>query len=465
MPTARTVRRAKPKSRTWEHPAGSGIKISELPNKTGGKVFGVSYRVRIPAELLGKTGIRETHQKKTLVDAERFAEDRLLALKTHGTSFADLPPKAQKEAAMAWGLLSTHGVSFIEAAEVATKLKKHGLDFHKAVDAAVSTLLPSGGQRTLAEVLVELRTSKAERCARGELDTRTRDDFKSRSLKIETALGSAPIATITGDDLAKWLRQLRTEGLSKGEKPLSQRSVLNYRNTLAEVFRHAKARRYCEANPLEFFTREDYKGLGGERAESSAEGINILKVAEVEKLLRTAADTADLRGLLPSLVLRLFCGLRTAEVCRLEWHEVRWTDAKPFVHIPASKAKKRRIRLVDIPANALAWLSLCNPPANGLVVPGDGKVKGYCKRFARLVRVAELSDWGNNDTRHSFGSYHYALHGDAVKTSAQMGHKQGDDVLFSHYRQLVTGDDAAQFFALRPDAEVSKIVAFPQAAS
>jgi hypothetical protein len=148
----------------------------------------------------------------------------------------------------------------------------------------------------------------------------------------------------------------------------------------------------------------------------------------------------------------------------LEWHEVRWADEKPFVHIPASKAKKRRIRLVEIPANALAWLQLCNPPAKGLVAPGDGKVKGYCKRFSRLVRVAELSDWGNNDTRHSFGSYHYAAHGDAVKTSALMGHKQGDDVLFSHYRQLVTAEDGAKFFALTPTAEDGKVLSFPQAA-
>lgn len=452
MPTTASVAKKTPAKRktaprTWEHPAGSGIKISELPNKTAGKVYGVSYRVRIPAELLGKTGVRETHQRKTQAEAERLAEDRLLALRAHGTSFAELPAKAQKEAAIAWGMLKEHGLSFVECAE-----------------AAIKALRPEGGQRTVAQVLTELSDSKKARFERGELDMRTEEDFRLRALKISAALGDKLVSTVTGDDLAKWLRQLRTQGFQKGDKPLSQRSVLNYRNTLAEVFRHAKARRYCAASPFDHFTREDYKALGGERAESSAEGINILKVSEAEKLLATAAEHSD-TGLLPGLVLRLFCGLRTAEVCRLEWEEVRWTDAKPFVHIPASKAKKRRIRLVEIPANALAWLRLCNPPAKGLVAPGDGKVKAYCKRFARLVRLAELSDWENNDTRHSFGSYHYALHGDAVKTSALMGHKQGDDVLFSHYRQLVTAEDGAKFFALIPSEEAGKVVSFPQAAS
>jgi hypothetical protein len=46
-----------------------------------------------------------------------------------------------------------------------------------------------------------------------------------------------------------------------------------------------------------------------------------------------------------------------------------------------------------------------------------------------------------------------------------MGHKQGDDVLFSHYRQLVTADDGAKFFALTPSEEAGKVLAFPQAAS
>jgi hypothetical protein len=148
-----------------------------MPNKTAGKVYGVSYRVRIPAELLGKTGVRETHQRKTQAEAERLAEDRLLALRAHGTSFAELPAKAQKEAAIAWGMLKEHGLSFVECAE-----------------AAIKALRPEGGQRTVAQVLAELRASKKSRFDRGELDTRTEEDFRSRSLKIETALGAKLIS-------------------------------------------------------------------------------------------------------------------------------------------------------------------------------------------------------------------------------------------------------------------------------
>ena len=334
----------------------------------------------------------------------------------------------------------------------------------EAAEAAIRVLRPAGGQRTLAQVTEELRANKKERLSRGELDQRTHDDFKSRTLKIDAALGSRLVSTVTGDDLGRWLRQVRTQGLMGDGEALSQRSVLNYRNTLAEA--SAMRRRGATALRTRWSTLRvrTTRPWVGRRRSGRLTGSTFLRCRRLRKLLTAAAETADLRPLLPSLVLRLFCGLRTAEVCRLDWSEVRWADSKPFVHIPAGKAKKRRIRLVDIPENALAWLRLSIPQAFGLVVPGNGKVKGYCKRFARLVAKADLSDWGNNDTRHSFGSYHYALHGDAVRTSAQMGHKQGDDTLFSHYRTLVTKEDAERFFGLKPDADSAKVLVFPTAA-
>ena len=58
--------------------------------------------------------------------------------------------------------------------------------------------------------------------------------------------------------------------------------------------------------------------------------------------------------------------------------------------------------------------------------------------------------------RHSFGTYHFALHGNSIKTSHEMGHKTGDDVLFDHYRSLATKADAKAFFDLRPDTALGK---------
>jgi len=309
-------------------------------------------------------------------------------------------------------------------------------------------LSPTGGLKTFTQVCHELRASKAGRLAKGELDPVTEKDFRGRSNTLEATLGAKLVSQITTAAVEQTLRTLRTK--------LSQRSVLNYRNTLAEILRHAKAKQYTPTNPLENFTREDYKNLGGEKTERTLDGISILSVEEARRLLKAAHEHTE-PGMLATVVLRLFCGLRTAEVCRLDWSEVHWLDERPYVHIPAGKAKKWRIRHVDLPANALAWLKLCNPPASGTVAPGSPK--GYTRRFARVAKVAGIgklegeqwkSDWANNDTRHSFGSYHYALYGDALLTAKQMGHKQNDDMLFSHYRTLVRKEDAEAFFGLRP---------------
>ena len=62
--------------------------------------------------------------------------------------------------------------------------------------------------------------------------------------------------------------------------------------------------------------------------------------------------------------------------------------------------------------------------------------------------------------RHSFGSYHYALHGNPLETSRLLGHKASDQVLFDHYRALASKADAVAYFAITPPAKAGKVVKF-----
>jgi hypothetical protein len=66
-----------------------------------------------------------------------------------------------------------------------------------------------------------------------------------------------------------------------------------------------------------------------------------------------------------------------------------------------------------------------------------------------LRTAAELDAWPHNGLRHSFGSYHLAIHGDAVKTAGQMGHRSSD-VIHNHYKALVLKTEAEKFWNLRP---------------
>ncbi len=63
--------------------------------------------------------------------------------------------------------------------------------------------------------------------------------------------------------------------------------------------------------------------------------------------------------------------------------------------------------------------------------------------------------------RHSFGSYHYALHEDSIKTANLLGHKAGDDVLFTSYRALVPDREVARaYFEIYPAEKASKVVPY-----
>lgn len=195
-----------------------------MPNKTDGVAYGVSYQIRIPSKLTG--GKRELLQRSTKRDAEVLAEDRFVALKKHGTEFSKIPANAQREAAIAWGILSEHNK--------ATRLELNLVD---VVRAGMSTLSPTGGLKTFAEVAAELRASKAARWKSGTLDVQTERSFRKRSELLEaTMLGRKLVSQISSNDIVDVLSGLGTT--------YSPRSILNYRNIVSEIFRHAVKKRY-----------------------------------------------------------------------------------------------------------------------------------------------------------------------------------------------------------------------------
>ena len=423
----------------WEYPEKSGIYINEKTNKSGGKAFGTSYRVIVPTSVTSRTGYRAEKQCKTLKDAKAWAEEQLLAYGNHGRSFTALPAQAQRDAITAWAKLSEHGIGFIEAAE-----------------AAIRYLRPAGGKKTVTEVIAELKASKATRKERGELRGRSMEDFRLRSAKVEGRFGTRHINTLTEGEVAAWLKELATTG--NNGRPLSPISVRHYAQGLSEICRYAVAKRYCLENPLDHITREEKAATMGKTAKRG--DINILTGEEAKRLLE-AAKAQPGQKYLASTILRLFCGLRTEEVTRLSWHDVRWQEESPYVHISEQIAKGHAARNVTIAQNALEWLTLC-PTKEGKIVPQNSS-RPYCRAFRALVVAAKLPTKDakgkalqhRNATRHSFASYHFAMHGDSISTSKELGHRQGDTLLFNHYRRLVTKAEGERFFALSPNAKAA----------
>lgn len=138
-----------------------------------------------------------------------------------------------------------------------------------------------------------------------------------------------------------------------------------------------------------------------------------------------------------ALAVRYFAGLRSAEVDRLEESEVR----ESFIEVTAAKAKTRRRRLVAVKPNLRAWLNL------GGKLPLHDLSNRWRWFTAELTKETGIR-WAHNVTRHSFVSYHLAASSSAAKTALEAGHTE--QMLFAHYRELVTPSVAADFWAIVP---------------
>jgi integrase len=179
---------------------------------------------------------------------------------------------------------------------------------------------------------------------------------------------------------------------------------------------------YCESNPCGAV----------KRPQSDDSPPAIFTPTEAQKLLQ-AALRYD-RRLIPYLAIGLFAGVRPLEIERLTWADI----SDRYIEITAAKAKTRQRRLVSLLDNLKEWLAL----------GGDLPLTNKRKRLARVVQIAGLN-WKPDIMRHSFASYHLAMHTSADKTALELGHRDSK-MLFAHYRELVTQEAAQSYWSIRP---------------
>jgi site-specific recombinase XerC len=434
------ARRAVSALKSWEYPKKSGIRIREILNATKGKGFGGSFLVTVPARITGR--LRQRKQFAERLEAEEHADSVFRGFKQQGRDFFALTEAERRD-----------------VAAVMPKLRESGITIGDAARFALARMRPAGAGKRVADVVEELRASKQQRFERGDLRRPSLRDFLTRTNRLIEAMGNRAVGEVTGAEIKAWLIGLKLE----------PRNTFNLLRVVSEVFKFAHQRRYIADNPLDELARVDRKEIIGLAAEAKEPAI--LTVDQATRLLASARETNSVLHLLPAVVLGLFCGLRTEECKRIAWESVHLADTPPLVTVDRAIAKKRRIRHVTIPDNAVAWLTLC-PERKGKLTGEDPTEDGFHRRFRKLIQHAGfgrnvkgkwVTEWESNAMRHSFGSYHYALHGDSLETSRLLGHKASDQVLFDHYRALAGKAQAEAYFAIRPPASTGKLIKFARA--
>ena len=258
-------------------------------------------------------------------------------------------------------------------------------------------------------------------------------DLKYRLGRFEKDFGSRHVAEITTSDIDQWLRQLGLGSVSRN----------SFRRRLVTLFKFAKTSGWCRTIPA----------AESARVREVSDEIGILTPGELSGLLQVASEET-----IPYWTIGAFAGLRASEIERLDWADVNLRH----IRVRAKHAKTASRRLVDIQPNLRKWL-LPYRGRTGKVAPENLRVKLLADRKRAADVGALTGKWPSNALRHSFASYYLARFDDAPKLALQLGHI-GQDIIFRHYREVVTRADAKRYWKIEPARKSAKIVAFKAAA-
>jgi len=233
-------------------------------------------------------------------------------------------------------------------------------------------------------------------------------------------------------DIEKWLDQ---------EKYNCARTKLNVIRHLGMLFNYAVRMGYIEKNPISKIQRP-------KQIQKMPEN---LKANQVERIIEHAFKKDIV--MVPKLAIGFFAGLRTAELHRLDWSDIKLESN--IITVRPEVAKTGVARHVTISDNLRQWLLPLRKEKGSLGLKKkafDTHRRTICKRLG--------IKWPNNAMRHTFATYHVAMHSDASKTAFELGHTQGVQLLYRNYRGLAFGDEAKSYWNIQPDREAGKVVRF-----
>lgn len=343
---------------------------------------------KVVYQSLGKEKKRYFRLKEDADDFARFTKDQI---KEHGHTWEILTPIERSRLAEAWQRAKEQGYTIAEACQA---FEERG---HKR--ASGLTL------KSLCDQFIEAKTAKGLR------------PESLRQLKLTTELfwdgrATIPASSITMGDINSWI------GLHDWGAWRRRGVVIDLNN----LFRWGCKARLIEHNPMD----------GIERPRIDHQTPVVLSVDRARSLL-TLCRT-KYKPCLPWLVLGLFGGIRNAEIERLSWSDI----GKDHVTIGSNVAKLRARRLVTINPTLRAWLKVCK----------RGKRVCSPSHAKRGLLRDEFGGLEKNVLRKSFISYELARSKDVQAVALECGNSA--DVIFRHYREVVTPKASREFWALMP---------------
>ena len=248
--------------------------------------------------------------------------------------------------------------------------------------------------------------------------------LRSIILRFASVFDGRLLDEVTHNEIKQWVASLG----------LATRTKNGYLKEVKNLYNWSIREGMAEVNPTQRIA--SYKH-SVEELEVKEEAKEILTVEEVEAMFKFAL--AECPDTVPRMAIQLYAGTRPErESASIEWTNVCLVNR--HIHIPASKAKDRRERLIKICPKLHDILSWAFGESMDIQCPSwEGKWNSIKNS------IGLLGQWPNSCTRHTFASYSLMEYGfDWTKDA--MGHGNYD-MLFKHYRTLVFPEESAEYFS------------------
>jgi len=353
----------------------------------------------------------------TKADAKIFADEKTIELLNEGRKHADITDEERK--------------AVIRCREMAASFSVAGIKGF-TLDAALNFYSDHLNLRRRSVTLLIAYDEFVDTRQKEGVSASHLRDFKYRLERFVKKHAKRLVAEISTKEVDEWLFSLKNSAQSRDK----------HRRLLHHFFGYCEGRGYCDENPVS----------RAAKVKVIRKPPGILSPAETAAFL--AASPAEI---VPAMAIGFFAGLRTAEIARLDWMQIKLK--RGFIEVTAPNAKSSQRRLVAITPNLKAWLEP-HWQLSGRVRLSEMRHKD---RFD-IARAETGIKWPSNACRHSYSSYHLALNENAAATALQIGHSN-TATLFRHYRELVTPEAAKAYFDITPDkVQPTNIIPIEEAA-
>ena len=387
--------------------AGSSVVKIYRDSKPSGDYFRVVYH------LGGKRHRLNFHE---LDKAKAEAQAKAAQLARGDVDAVQLTGKDRLAYGRALDAVKEFGIP-LDAAAIEYAEAKKILSGYSLTDAARLFMRHHGRGITGKLVADAVEAFKAEKQVEGRSklyldDLRYRLDDFAKAFNVD-------VRQLTPTDVRDFLNGLK----------FSARSFNNHRRTLQTFFR------FCQAHG--WLSKEtDLLESVGKRRESSAD-IELFTSAELGRILHAATPKAA-----TCIALQAFAGVRSEELLRLAWADLE--RRKGFIEITAGEAKTAQRRLIPVGGNLAAWLA--HAPRNGERIWPHSKP--FLFEVMRDAAAKAEIEWKANGLRHSFISYRLAATKDVASVALEAGNSP--TMIFRHYRELATEEEANEWFGILP---------------